>query len=265
MTAWSNRQYRNNKTIALVPTMGYLHEGHLSLVRLAKKHADLVVVSIYVNPTQFGPTEDFSRYPRNIKRDLKLLKEEGTDVVFTPSNMYESKIFFSINPGSLQNELCGKFRPGHFEGVATIVLKLFNVIQPQVAVFGQKDAQQFAILKKMTKELDLDIKMIAAPIVREPDGLAMSSRNVYLSSGERHSVAPTLNTALRFIQDAFGKGNTHAPLLLKKAAQIPKGKLQYLAAVDPETLLPVKKLVPGTLVAGAMFAGKTRLIDNITL
>ena len=264
MTAWSCAQTEKHKTIAFVPTMGYLHEGHLSLVERAQKEASLTVVSIYVNPTQFGPKEDFSRYPRNSKRDFNLLRKAGVDVVFAPRNLYEKNARISVNPGPMAEVLCGAFRPGHFSGVATVVLKLFNIVCPDVAVFGQKDAQQYAILQRMVKELDLPVRMVAAPTLREKDGLAMSSRNTFLSEKER-AFAPTLYQALRFVKSTFVKGEKNPARALKAASKIPQGRLQYLSAVHPNTLMPVQRLCKGTLVASAMFAGKTRLIDNIIL
>ncbi|MFH0922131.1 MAG: pantoate--beta-alanine ligase [Fibrobacterota bacterium] len=264
MRQWSTVCRAKGQTIAFVPTMGFLHKGHLSLVRRAKQLGDRVVVSIYVNPTQFGPNEDFKSYPRNMKRDLALLRKEGVDAVFAPKNLYETGDLFRVDPGALQNALCGKSRPGHFQGVCTVVLKLFNIIMPRVAVFGQKDAQQFIILKRMVKELDLPVKMVALPIVRERDGLAMSSRNAYLSPSER-AQAPSLRRALLFVQSRHKKGRNSAGAALGSAQRLLEGEADYLEAVDPCTLQPVKRLRKGVLVAGAMRLGKTRLIDNIVL
>jgi pantoate--beta-alanine ligase len=264
MAAWSAVARNRGETIAFVPTMGYLHQGHLSLVQRAKKLADRVVVSIYVNPTQFGPKEDYKNYPRNINRDLRLLKRAGVDVAFTPQDMYGSKPVAWVDPGPMQNLLCGRKRPGHFRGVATVVFKLLEVVKPNVAVFGQKDAQQFLILRRMVMDLDLGVRMVASPIIREKDGLAMSSRNARLSGCER-ILAPSLYRGLVFVRNAFRQGRRRAPAVLKAASKIPLGKVEYFTAVNPLTLEPVKLLVRGTLVAVAMRLGSVRLIDNIIL
>jgi len=264
MSAWSDAAHAQRKIVAFVPTMGYLHQGHLSLVRLARKLADRVVVSIYVNPTQFGPREDFKSYPRDLKRDLRLLRSAGVHAVFVPKNMYGNRPEVQVDPGPIQNVLCGRERPGHFRGVATIVLKFLSVVKPDVAVFGQKDAQQFVILNRMVQELDLGVKMVAGPVIREKDGLAMSSRNARLSERER-SLAPSLYRGLLSVRKGFKQGRREALALLKAAAKIPAGKVEYFTAVDSQTLMPVRTLRRGTLVAAAMRLGKVRLIDNIIL
>ncbi|OGJ86480.1 MAG: pantoate--beta-alanine ligase [Candidatus Raymondbacteria bacterium RIFOXYA2_FULL_49_16] len=251
-------------TIGLVPTMGMLHEGHLSLIRLARQKADAVVVSIYVNPTQFGPSEDFAAYPRDLERDCELLVNEGVDAVFAPASLYEEDADITVDPGEMQNALCGKTRPGHFKGVATVVLKLFNIVQPHIAVFGQKDAQQAAIIRKMARDLDVPVSIIIGNIVREPSGLAMSSRNLYLSLEERTKAA-SLNAMLRAVQTAFASGKKDTGQVLRVALPLALGKVEYLEAVNPVSLKPIPQLEKGVLVVAAMRIGATRLIDNIIL
>lgn len=258
------RLKRAGKRIAFVPTMGYLHEGHLSLVRRARREGDVTVASIYVNPTQFGPREDLFRYPRDLGRDIRLLKKEKVDILFAPAEMYDRDSVMAVDPGPIQDRLCGRFRPGHFRGVATIVLKLFNTVRPDIAVFGAKDAQQAVVLKRMVREFDLPVRMVVAPTVREKSGLALSSRNAYLSPEERKR-AVTLRRSLLFVRDALKAGRKDAKSVLAQARRIPAGKVQYLEAVHPETLEPAKVLQKGLLAAGAMKMGRTRLIDNITL
>jgi len=260
---------KNGQTIGFVPTMGYLHEGHLSLVRLARKKCDFLVVSIFVNPTQFGPGEDLEKYPRDINRDLKLLKKERVDLVFIPSvrEIYPEDYKTYVYVEELSKLLCGRSRPHHFRGVTTIVLKLFNIVEPEIAVFGKKDFQQAVIIKKMVKDLNLDIKIITGKIIREKDGLAMSSRNTYLTPEQRRC-APIIYESLKWIQNAYQKG-LRTPK--KAAAEIERmikekgGKIDYIEIVDKDTLKPVKRLRRGTLVAVAVFFGKTRLIDNTIL
>lgn len=264
MREWSLRQEKKGLRVALVPTMGCLHAGHLSLVDAARRLGDRVVVSIYVNPAQFAANEDFRKYPRNIRRDARMLADAGADVLFNPSNLYGREPRVTVDPGPMQEVLCGKSRPGHFRGVATVVMKLFNIVRPYAAVFGQKDAQQFAILDKMVADLDMPVRMVAAPIVRERDGLAMSSRNVYLTPGERGK-APSLYRALEAVAADFRKGRKDARAVLKKASSIPEGRLEYFEAVDGKSLAPVMLLRKGVLVAAAMRLGRTRLIDNIIL
>jgi pantoate--beta-alanine ligase len=244
--------------------MGFLHAGHVSLIRRARREGGLVVVSIYVNPAQFGPKEDFARYPRNMHQDLAILRKEKAAAVFAPKNLYTAGASMSVDPGPMQKVLCGRFRPGHFRGVATVVAKLFNIVEPDTALFGQKDAQQFAILQRMVRELDLPVKMVDSPTVREKDGLAMSSRNAYLTGAERR-LAPSLYRALLSVKAAYRSGARSAGAVLRIARKIPMGRVQYLEAVDQHSLLPVKTLRKGVLVAGAMTLGKTRLIDNIII
>lgn len=255
--------------IGLVPTMGYLHEGHLSLVRIARKKCDYLVVSIFVNPTQFGPKEDLRRYPRDMKRDLRLLKKEGVDLVFNPvaREMYPKGFRTYVEVQEWSRLLCGASRPVHFRGVTTVVLKLFNILQPDVAVFGRKDYQQAVIIRKMVKDLDLDVEVVTGPIVREKDGLAMSSRNIYLHENERNN-ATVLFQSLKRVKKAYRSGLRDPRSAISKMRRMIRGKggrIDYIEMVDKNTLEPVKKLKKGTLIAVAVFFGKTRLIDNTVL
>ncbi|GAA2210361.1 pantoate--beta-alanine ligase [Nonomuraea monospora] len=258
---------RRAGTVALVPTMGALHEGHRSLIRQARVRADQVVVSIFVNPLQFGPNEDFSRYPRTFDADLEVCREEGVDVVFHPAadDLYAADRQVSVSAGEMGRVVEGAFRPGHFDGVLTIVLKLFNLVQPDLAVFGQKDAQQLALIRRMVADLDLPIEILGAPTVREPDGLALSSRNRYLSDGDRQ-VAVTLSRALRAGAARFTPAEIRqtARAVLDEAG--PGLDLDYLALVDPATFAEVSEGYEGLAVlAVAAKVGSTRLIDNVTL
>jgi pantoate--beta-alanine ligase len=264
MREYAERTRRRGRTLALVPTMGFLHRGHLSLVRKARRLADTTVVSLYVNPAQFGPGEDFARYPRDLKNDRRLLAREGVGALFAPSNLYAADHATLVDPGPRQSLLCGAFRPGHFQGVATVVLKLLNIIRPDVAVFGQKDAQQYLILRQMVRDLDLPVRLVMAPIVREPDGLALSSRNAYLTPAER-ALAPSLYRALAFLRGEYRRGRRDARTLLARARRLVRGRLDYLSAVEIPSLKPVARLKRGTLVAGAMRLGRARLIDNLIL
>jgi len=257
------------KTIGFVPTMGYLHKGHLSLVHIARRKSEFLVVSIFVNPTQFSPDEDLREYPRDLKKDLKLLRQEGTDLVFYPSEkqIYPSDYKTYVQVKDLSKLLCGVARPHHFQGVTTIVLKLFNIIEPDIAVFGQKDYQQGVIIKRMVRDLNLDTKIIIGRIIREKDGLAMSSRNTYLSTQQRKN-ATVLYQSLRWVKWRFNDGLTSPKKAIKKIRVMIKqnsGKVDYIVAVNKNTLEPVKKLKKGTLIALAAYFGKTRLIDNIIL
>jgi pantoate--beta-alanine ligase len=264
------RVRKKGKTIGFVPTMGYLHEGHLSLARRAREKSDYVVVSIFVNPTQFGPAEDFDRYPRDLRRDARLLRKEKTDLIFCPSvkEIYPDGHRTYVEVSELGNVLCGASRPGHFRGVTTVVLKLFNIIKPDIAVFGQKDFQQVVIIKKMVADLDLSVEIITAPTVREKDGLAMSSRNAYLMETERKN-AVVLYQALNWARDSFYNERIISPdyLVNKMTTMIEakEGKVDYIAAVDPDTLKPIKVLQKGALIALAVYFGRTRLIDNIVV
>ncbi len=261
---------RDGKTVGLVPTMGALHEGHLALVRVAKAQCDLVVVSIFVNPIQFGPNEDLAKYPRDFERDRELLQQEGVNFIFAPSvdEMYPVGAVTYVTVESLSDKLCGRSRPGHFRGVTTVVSKLFNIIEPDRAFFGQKDAAQSTIIRRMVRDLNIPVQVVICPIVREPDGLAMSSRNAYLDSQQRES-ALTLYRSLMTVQELFDQGESRVEVLIEAGKQAfeqePSVRLDYFEIVDPDTLDPVDDLSRGGLVAVAAFVGKARLIDNIFL
>lgn len=266
LSALSDAWHRAGETVALVPTMGFLHEGHLSLVRLAKRRARRVVVSVFVNPTQFGPNEDFAQYPRDERRDFALLRAEGVDAVFapTPEEMYGQDATVSLVESKLSKVMCGAFRPIHFAGVLTVVLKLFNASRADVAVFGRKDAQQLAVIRRMVRDLDVPVRIVGAPLVREKDGLALSSRNTYLSPAE-HARALALHEALDAAEADYRAGRTdprRAIAKIEKALAKACDKVDYVVAVDADTLEPVKKLGPNTLLALAAYVGRTRLIDN---
>ena len=266
LASFSDARHKAGETVALVPTMGYLHEGHLSLVRLARRKADRVVVSVFVNPTQFGPDEDFARYPRDEARDLALLRAAGVDAVFapTPEEMYGPEPTVSLVESKLSKVLCGAFRPIHFAGVLTMCLKLIHLARADVAVFGEKDAQQLAILRRMVRDLDVPVKIVGAPLVREKDGLAMSSRNTYLSPAER-ARALALHEALDEAEADYRAGRTDPRRAVSKiAARLAQtcDRVDYVAAVDADSLESVKTLGPNTLLALAAYVGKTRLIDN---
>jgi pantoate--beta-alanine ligase len=256
--------------VALVPTMGALHAGHLSLVRAAKSQSRLVAASIFVNPTQFGPNEDFSRYPRSFERDCEMLDKEGVDIVFAPTveEMYPVGSDTWVSVEALSEKLDGRSRPGHFRGVSTVVSKLFHVVQPDKAFFGQKDAAQLAIIRRMVRDLNMQIEVIGCPIVREPDGLAMSSRNAYLNSQQRQS-ALVLSRALHRIRDKFAEGESDSAVLIAVGkdtlAQEPGASLDYLEIVDPDSLDAMPAISHTALVAVAAYVGSTRLIDNVLL
>ncbi|MBM3251875.1 MAG: pantoate--beta-alanine ligase [Candidatus Omnitrophica bacterium] len=261
---------KKNMTIGFVPTMGYLHEGHLSLMRKAKNDCDVSVISIFVNPTQFSPNEDFNKYPRDFKRDDRLARSAGVDIIFYPSlkGMYPDGYFTFVDVEKLGEGLCGVLRPGHFRGVATIVVKLFNIVQPDIAYFGQKDAQQARIIQQMAKDLNQPIKIKVLPIIREPDGLAMSSRNVYLSPKEREDalvLSASLKKAQGMIENRIRSAKLVTAMIKNMISQKKSAKIDYIACVDFETLKPVKKIKKNTLIALAVRIGKTRLIDNIIL
>lgn len=270
MRSWSKEVKNNGQTVGFVPTMGFLHEGHLSLIREAKKRADKIVVSIYVNPTQFGPGEDFEKYPRDFARDEKLCANEGVDAVFYPDDqqMYGPLHKTYVITEDLSEVLCGRSRPGHFRGVTTIVAKLFNIVQPDLAVFGQKDAQQAIIIKRMVEDLNFPVEIVVAPIIREADGLAMSSRNKYLSPQQRKE-ATVLYRSLKLAEQEFKNGNYDLNEIKSKMRHLieteSSGKIDYIEAVDAETLgepVPGKRPV---LLALAVFFHPARLIDNIIL
>jgi len=256
--------------IGLVPTMGYLHEGHLSLVHRALKETDRVVVSIFVNPKQFGPQEDLAAYPRDLDRDLALIAEAGAQVAYVPevSEMYPKGYATYVDVDELADGLCGRSRPGHFRGVTTIVTKLFAAVKPHVAVFGQKDAQQALILKRLARDLNLDVDVVMAPTAREPDGLAKSSRNVYLSAQEREQ-APVLYQALEMAGAMVADGERRAAVVLGAVRDLigarSQAEIDYVEAVDTDRLAPVEALSGPVLLALAAKFGKARLIDNVIL
>lgn len=256
--------------IGLVPTMGALHEGHLSLVRKAKSDSDFVAVSLFVNPLQFGPREDLAKYPRTFERDRDLLSRAGVDLLFAPSTaeMYPNGGVTYVNVEAVSDRLDGKSRPGHFRGVSTVVSKLFHIVEPDVAFFGQKDAAQVAILRRMVRDLNWPVEIVVCPIVREPDGLAMSSRNAYLDPAQREQ-ALVLSRALRRVQEAFSRGERQAHCLEAIGRQTfeeePQVRIDYVSVVDPDTLETITMAEAGTLVAIAAYVGSTRLIDNVIL
>jgi len=258
------------KSSGLVPTMGALHGGHLSLVRAAKAACDMVTVSIFVNPLQFGPHEDLAKYPRDFEGDSKRLEAERVDCLFAPSveEMYPESSTTYVEVEGLSQRLCGGSRPGHFRGVATVVAKLFHIVEADKAFFGQKDAAQVAVLRRMVRNLHFPVEIVVCPIVREPDGLAMSSRNAYLNPQERKS-ALQLHRSLNEVQRRFEQGERNPTNLIEAGKQVlaqdPGVRLDYLSIVDPDTLAPVRKLTGKSLVAVAAFVGGTRLIDNVVL
>ena len=270
--ALQNLRAHPQPTLGLVPTMGALHEGHLSLVRAARQTCDHVAATIFVNPTQFGPNEDLARYPRTLESDLSLLEKEGVDLVFAPTaaEMYPTGTLSTfIDPGDLGNRLDGRSRPGHFRGVCTVVAKLFNILQPDQAFFGQKDAAQLAVLRAMVRDLDLPVEITVCPTVRDPDGLALSSRNRFLSPEQRHE-ALALWQSLRCAENAIAHGERNAAALLARMRNhltSPALRLDYLEIVNADTLLPVSQIRPNTLLAIAAYLGEkphqTRLIDNL--
>ena len=268
MTATVKLLKSQDKSLGLVPTMGFLHEGHLSLVKESLKKADDTVVSIFVNPAQFGPSEDFQDYPRDMNRDSEILMNLGVDYLFCPGNeeMYPAKYRTYVEVHDLQDKLCGGSRPGHIRGVCTVVLKLFNLIQPDMAFFGQKDAQQVIILKKMVRDLNCPVNIIALPIAREEDGLALSSRNVYLNSEQRQA-ALCLSKSLQEARRMIGAGELQAARILERMKEIilaePETRIDYLAVVHAETLEPIEEVSDDCLIALAVFVGNVRLIDNI--
>jgi len=261
---WASR----GVVIGFVPTMGFLHAGHLSLVRAAKKNADVTVVSLFVNPAQFGPMEDFKAYPRDLERDAAMLEGEGVDVLFHPGaeEMYPPGFATFVEVSGLQDKLCGRSRPGHFRGVCTVVLKLFEIVRPDVAFFGQKDAQQAIILRAMARGLNLGARIEVLPIVREADGLALSSRNSYLSADEKKA-ALVLSRSLVAARKLIDGGERNAENVLAAVRRMileePTARIDYIEAVSQETLDPVGEIAEGALIALAVFIGKTRLIDNL--
>ena len=261
---------RIDSTVGFVPTMGYLHEGHLVLVRRAKAENEVAVASIFVNPTQFGPKEDFARYPRDPERDLDLLKKEETDLVFMPSagEMYPEGCSTWVDVLKVTERLEGASRPGHFRGVATVVAKLFNIVEPTRAYFGQKDAQQVVVVRKMVADLNMNLEVVVVPTHREPDGLAMSSRNVYLNPQERQS-ALVVWQSLNLAQQLWSQGERKAKILRQQMTDLirkePLARIDYISIANPETLEELTEIKQPALVSLSVYVGKTRLIDNITL
>ena len=255
--------------IGLVPTMGYFHEGHLSLMRLARQESGFCVVSLFVNPTQFGPGEDLASYPRDFDRDLELAGREGVDLLFAPeaAAMYRPGTSTYVEETSVSRGLCGKSRPGHFRGVATVVTKLFNIVAPDLAIFGRKDLQQLMLIRRMVRDLDLPVRIIAAPIVREPDGLALSSRNVYLSPAEREKAPRFHLSLLEGARDMTGAKGEVAQILKDTARRIEErtgGTIDFVSAVD-EDMQEVSRPEDCRYLAGALFLGRARLIDNVRI
>lgn len=254
-------------SVGLVPTMGYLHEGHKSLIDRAVAENDRVVVSVFVNPMQFGPTEDLESYPRDLNRDAALCEDAGAALIFNPEpeNMYAPDFSSFIDMNTLTKGLCGKTRPIHFRGVCTVVGKLFNIVQPDKAYFGQKDAQQLAVIRQMVKDLNFDLEVIGCPIIREADGLAKSSRNTYLSEDERKA-ALVLSQAVKLGQQMANDGEKSADKIVSAMKKVieaePLAKIDYVKAVDAASIVPVSEMKPQVLVAMAVYIGKTRLIDN---
>lgn len=259
----------HSRTIGFVPTMGALHEGHLSLVRVAKQENDITVVSIFVNPLQFGPSEDYHQYPRDIERDMEKLRREGVDILFLPDNnhMYPEGFCTTVEVSNLSDKLCGLFRPGHFRGVATVVLKLLNIVNPTRAYFGQKDYQQTLIIKRMVKDLDINTDIVVCPTIREAGGIAMSSRNQYLNERER-AAASVLYRALQKGYEAIRSGIINIKEIEKTMRDVINSEslvseIQYLSVFDPEDLEELDIVKKRVLIAGAIKIGHTRLIDNI--
>jgi len=253
-----------------VPTMGALHKGHISLIEAAVKKTDFVVVSIFVNPAQFGPTEDFGRYPRPLKADLKICGKAGVDVVFVPTakEMYGERNLTWVNVEKISEPLCGKFRPGHFLGVATVCAKLFNIVLPDVAFFGQKDAQQAAIIKRMVADLKMPLKVVVCPTVREADGLAMSSRNRYLTKKEREYAAyiyKSLRKCRQMVADGVKDSTKITSQMCRILNNVPSIRIEYVSIVNAETLAPIDRIAGKVLAAVAVKIGTTRLIDNVLL
>lgn len=267
---WVGAQRKQGRTIHFVPTMGYFHEGHLSLMRRARADGGAVIVSIFVNPLQFGPNEDLAQYPRDFERDCQLAESVGVEAIFAPevAAMYPEGFQTEVRVSELSKPLCGKSRPGHFEGVATVVLKLFHILMPDRAYFGMKDYQQLRIIQQMVRDLHLPVEIVPCPIVREPDGLAMSSRNVYLSPDAR-AAAVVLYRSLQWAQAQYAAGERDAIKLrtgvYEQIAAEPLARIDYVEVVDAETLQPIERIERPALVALAVFFGRARLIDNCLL
>jgi len=267
---WRAALRPSGRTVALVPTMGYLHEGHLSLLAHARTRADQTVMSVFVNPTQFGPDEDFGHYPRDLERDRSLAAQHGVDCLFVPAagQIYPRQPTIGVSPGTLSDHLCGPRRPGHFAGVLLVVAKLLHLVEPHIAIFGRKDAQQGIIIRRMVEDLDFSVEIDLAPTVREPDGLALSSRNVFLDQADRQAAA-VIPQALDAGHGAFADGDSDARAIVQAAldflAAEPRIRVEYLEAVSPDTLAPVETVTGETLLALAAKVGGTRLIDNVVL
>lgn len=259
------------RRIGFVPTMGYLHEGHVSLMRLARQHADVVVVSIFVNPTQFGPNEDFDRYPRDFQRDEQLCRNAGVDIIFYPSvgELYAPDASTWVVEERLSRGLCGASRPGHFCGVCTVVAKLFHIVQPHIAVFGEKDGQQLRIIERMVRDLHFPVRIVRGPTVREPDGLAMSSRNAYLSPDERKQAAVlkrALDKAEQLVREGIERDAERLKAVMRNViGSAPDAMIDYIDIVDEKTLEPARTVDRPCMAALAVFIGKTRLIDNLVI
>ena len=270
MQRWSEDQRLERKTVAFVPTMGFLHEGHLSLVREAKNRGDVVVVSIFVNPMQFNQSSDFDKYPRNEEQDERALETLGTDVLFMPppAEIYPEGYQSAVEVEKVSQPLCGAFRPGHFRGVTTVVAKLFNMVKPHCALFGEKDFQQCVVIKRMVRDLNFDIDIVSLPTVREDDGLAMSSRNARLSAAERET-SLCVSRALTAAQELVSGGQTSAAVILQAVQQIltqnAEVRVEYASLCHPETLEEVERISGPTLLALAVWVGEVRLIDNCVL
>jgi pantoate--beta-alanine ligase len=270
MHSHSSRLHDQGDRIGFVPTMGYLHEGHLSLMRQARKDNHVLVVSVFVNPTQFGPNEDYDAYPMDLEKDTSMLREVGCDVLFTPSTeeMYPVRVATTVSVPGLTDRLCGVSRPGHFDGVTTVVNKLFNITRPHRAYFGLKDYQQYRVIKRMVTDLDMDIEIIGLPTVREPDGLAMSSRNAYLSAKERES-ALSLSRSLEVASEMVASGERNPAAIESRVKELiesqPFLSVDYVSVVDAEELTPIRSLDRPALLALAIHAGGARLVDNIVL
>ena len=270
MTKWREERYRKGQIVGFVPTMGYFHKGHLALMEEALQRADEVVVSIFVNPTQFSPGEDLDQYPRDLERDLKLCRDLGVQAIFAPEveEMYPSGFQTRVQVEHITQNLCGLHRQGHFSGVALVVTKLFGAIRPHLAVFGEKDFQQLVVVKRLSKDLNLGVEIIPLPIVREPDGLAMSSRNKYLSEEERNS-ALSLSRSLLSARNMVAEGERRVDVLVARAKEMieaePHTRIQYVQVVDEETVADIDEVTPKAVMAMAVFVGQARLIDNMRL
>jgi len=268
MSSFSSQARQTGKTIAFVPTMGYFHEGHLSLMREGRRRGDLLVVSLFVNPTQFGPSEDFEKYPRDFERDRKMAEGVGVDILFAPEamDMYPPDHQTIVRVEKVTQGLCGRSRPTHFQGVTTVVNMLFNMVRPHIAIFGQKDYQQLVTIKQMVKDLHMEIEILGMPTIREPDGLAMSSRNTYLQPKEREA-ARSLYHSLERARELLEKGERRAEKILNEVVQIlssePLVRIDYVQLCDATTLDDIVEIKGDVVIAIAAFVGKTRLIDNL--